>query len=267
MSFIRTILTGFLFLGSIFAAQGQGVQFHAIVPTSDGFLAAGEVLARLDTEGNVLETVELDTPILSMALFSDRLYVLDTTGRSVWEVNRAGHVVARLDPPVKGHLTAVSADEKQLWAVTDVGEILHSSDALNWSVLDFNEQYNGFYPQITFTAIAAGGGSIMVAGLRPDGRPAAYTSGMGNVWSERLLDYTEQGRTSLLEAEPVSISYDPIQDRFFLACRGGWLLALPGCSHCNSIERYPVETLYGRAASGFNALLIGSGGFKEIEKP
>ena len=266
MLFIRIICVGFLLLSSLFAARGQET-LRTAVPTAEGFLAAGGVLVRMDAEGKILETFALEMPVTSMALLGDRLFVLDAAGLSISEINRSGKVVARLNPPVKGHLTAISADDKQLWAVTDAGEILHSSDGLEWSVLDFNEQYNGFYPRIEFKAIAAGGGSIMVAGLRPDGRPAAYTSGMGNVWSERLLDYTEQGRMNLLEAEPVSLSYDPIQDRFYLACSGGWLLALPGCSHCNSIERYPVETLYARAASGFNALLLGSNGFKEVEKP
>lgn len=267
MFFIRIICVGFLLLSGLFAARGQEIPLRTAVPTAEGFLAAGDILVRMDAEGNVLETFDLEMPVTSMALLGDRLFVLDAAGLSILELNRTGLVVSHLDPPVYGHLKAISADDRQLWAVTDAGEILHSSDGLEWAVLDFNEQYNGFYPRIEFKAIAAGGGSIMVAGIRPDGRPAAYTSGMGNVWSERLLDYTEQGRTNLLEAEPVSLSYDPIQDRFYLACSGGWLLALPGCSHCNSIERYPVETLYARAASGFNALLLGSNGFKEVEKP
>jgi len=41
---------------------------------------------------------------------------------------------------------------------------------------------------------------------------------------------------------------------------------MPGCSHCNRLTRYPADTLYARIPEGFSALLLGSGGFKMIEK-
>ena len=73
-------------------------------------------------------------------------------------------------------------------------------------------------------------------------------------------DYPEK-----LDCKPVSLSYDELRDRFCLTGTGGVLLEMPGCSHCNSLKRYPVDTLYARACSGFKILLLGSDGFRKVE--
>ena len=50
-------------------------------------------------------------------------------------------------------------------------------------------------------------------------------------------------------------------------------LPLWGCAavHSNLVDqigtRYPVDTLYARVQSGFDALLRGSGGFEQLVKP
>ena len=114
--------------------------------------------------------------------------------------------------------------------------------------------------------MAAGGGSVMVAGIRPDGTPAAFTSARGTVWSERTLDYSEQGQTCVFTSVPMDLSYDAVQDRFYLLGEGGLELALPGCSHCNSLTHYPLDTLYARIPGLVSTLLLGSDGFRRVEK-
>ena len=166
----------------------------------------------------------------------------------------------------KGMLQAVCEDPGGLqWAVTDAGEILRSADGAAWTVLDFNAEYAGFYPRMDFRAVAAGGGSVMVAGLDPDGHLAVFTSSRGTVWSVRSLEYTEGGVRQVLDVTPCSLSYDPLRDSFFLCGTQGTLFAMPGCSHCNRLTRYPADTLYVRIQAGFNALLLGSGGWRLVE--
>ena len=116
-----------------------------------------------------------------------------------------------------------------------------------------------------FHAVAAGGGSVMVAGIGPDGTPAAFTSARGTVWSERLLDYTEQGIPFNFNGTVTALSYDAPQDRFYLLGSGGAQLALPGCSHCNSLTRYPVDTLFARIPGASASLLLGTDGFLRLE--
>ena len=167
--------------------------------------------------------------------------------------------------PVRGRLRALAADGSNLWAVTDAGEILHRAAASDWTVTDFNALYAGYYPRMDFRAVAVGGGSMMVAGVRPDGTAAAFTSSRGTVWSERTLDYPEQGQSCVFSAVPTSLGYDAGQDRFYLTGTGGELLAMPGCSHCNTLIRYPADTLFARIPAVSGTLLLGSDGFLRVE--
>ena len=64
----------------------------------------------------------------------------------------------------------------------------------------------------------------------------------------------------------MSLSYDASQDRYYLAGAGGALLALPSCSHCNSLTRYPADTLFARIAGETKKLLLGSDGFQCVEE-
>ena len=178
----------------------------------------------------------------------------------------AAHAQESLHKAARGRLQAICVDPDGLqWAVTDAGEILRSADGVAWTVFDFNKEYAGYYPRMDFRAVAAGGGSVMVAGLDPGGHLAVYTSSRGTVWSARSLEYSEAGERGVLDVTPCSLSYDPLRDSYFLCGSQGTLFEMPGCSHCNSLTRYPADTLYARIQAGFNALLLGSGGFRIVE--
>ena len=251
---------------SVSCLTAYGQDLRTGVPTDGGFLAAGDCLAWLDAEGNILRKRPLERPLTALAAVGERLYALDDGGRNLLRLAPDGGVAEREKLPVKGRLSALAADRNTLWAVTDTGEIAYRTGDAGWVVFDFNAQYAGYYPSMDFRAVAAGGGSVMVAGIGPDGKPAAFTSARGTVWSERTLDYTEQGLPFLFTAEPISLSYDASQDRFYLAGTGGVLLALPSCSHCNALTRYPVDTLFVRVAGDTKNLLLGSDGFQRIEE-
>ena len=258
------ILTLLLLAGSL-TARGQDLR-TGVATADGGFLAAGEYLAWLDEEGNTLKIRPMERPLKGMAACGDRLYAIDADGRELLRLDPNGDIRGRETLPVKGRLQALGADGTVLWAVTDAGEIVHGAPASGWTVFDFNAQYAGFYPRMDLRAVAAGGGSVMVAGLRPDGAPAAYTSARGTVWSERTLDYTEQGMPFLFTAEPQSLSYDARQDRYYLLGSGGIQLALPGCSHCNALTRYPADTLFARIAGDTKNLLLGNDWFRRVEE-
>ena len=166
----------------------------------------------------------------------------------------------------RGQTSCVDADGVR-WTVTEAGEILRSPDDESWTAFDFNAQYAGFYPQMHWRAVAAGGGSVMVAGLDAEGHLGVYASSRGTVWSPRSLEYKENGEPRVLDVVPSTLSYDPIRDSFFLCGSQGTLFEMPGCSHCNRLTRYPCDTLYSREQSGFDALLRGSWGFEQLVKP
>jgi len=262
---VRLLLLTLFLSVSCLTAHGQDLR-TGVATDDGGFLAAGDYLAWLDADGNVLRKRPLNRPLTALASCGGRLYALEADGRELSTLNADGTVVSREKLPVKGRLRALAGDRNTLWAVTDAGEIARRTGGAEWTVFEFNTQYVGYYPSMDFRAVAAGGGSVMVAGIGPDGTPAAFTSARGTVWSERILDYTEQGLPCLFSADPVSLSYDTLQDRFYLAGAGGALLALPGCSHCNSLIRYPVDTLFARIAGDTKNLLLGSDGFQRVEE-
>ena len=171
-----------------------------------------------------------------------------------------------LQTAARGKLQAICEGQDGMqWAVTDAGEILRSADGVAWTVQDFNAEYAGYYPPMDFRAVAAGGGSVMVAGLDANGHLAVYTSSRGTVWSARSLEYSEAGERQVLDVTPSSLSYDSVRDSFFLCGSGGTLFEMPGCSHCNRLTRYPTDTLYVRIRAGFNVMLLGSGGWRQVE--
>ena len=171
-----------------------------------------------------------------------------------------------LQTAARGKLQAICEGQDGMqWAVTDAGEILRSADGVVWTVQDFNAEYAGYYPPMDFRAVAAGGGSVMVAGLDANGHLAVYTSSRGTVWSARSLEYSEAGERQVLDVTPSSLSYDSVRDSFFLCGSGGTLFEMPGCSHCNRLTRYPTDTLYVRIRAGFNVMLLGSGGWRQVE--
>ena len=256
------ILTLFLLAGG-FLARGQDLRTGVTTPDG-GFLAAGEYLAWLDADGHVLRTRPLDRTLTALAESGGRWFALDTDGLELLELDGKGQIVRQEPLPAQGRLRGLAADGNVLWVVTDAGEILHGGPS-GWTVFDFNAQYAGYYPPMDFWAVAAGGGSVMVAGTGPGGAPAAFTSARGTVWSERTLTYTEGGSTFAFSALPMSLSYDAAQDRFYLV-GGDEELALPGCSHCNSLTRYPVRMLYVRIPGGTKNLLLGSDGFRRVEE-
>ena len=139
-------------------------------------------------------------------------------------------------PETKGTLQAsCEGPDGVRWAVTDAGEILCSPDGAVWTVFDFNAEYAGYYPQVSWRAVAAGGGSVMAAGLDADGHLAVYTSSRGSVWSARVLEYTRAGERVVLDVTPSSLSYDAQRDSFILHGADGTNFEMPGCSHCNRL--------------------------------
>ena len=140
---------------------------------------------------------------------------------------------------------------KKIFILTRLGTILSTdNDCKDFTAMDFNGTYFLYYEQTRFRAICASDNSIFIAGVLDDGMSVVYTSSAGNIWSERTLTYTENGQTLELEHQPLSMAYDSRMDRFVLGCTDGYIFYMPGCSHCNSIERKSTDDI---SALAFNS--------------
>ena len=134
--------------------------------------------------------------------------------------------------------------------LTEGGVLMSTVDFDSFNSFDFNGTYSLYYDETRFSAICASDNFICIAGTYLNGMPAVYTSASGNIWSERTLVYTEGSETLELERLPLGMGYDDRMDRFVLSCSDGYLFYMPGCSHCNSIERKSMADI---SALAFNS--------------
>jgi len=163
---------------------------------------------------------------------------------------------------VKGNIVSLSSRNGDCFGVTDHGEIVHTADGINWDIFDFNRNYKGFYKTCAFTSILATEKGIAVAGVFEDSSPVFMTSTLGNVWSDRQLVYKDQqGNQEMLTGRPTGIFYDDTHDLFYLVCRGGMLMKLPSCSHCNELAVLSAETLAGISGTNEMLMIVGEGFF------
>ncbi len=139
--------------------------------------------------------------------------------------------------PVVGRIISISASDRCCVAATADGQLYLTSDGKSWKMSDFNALYSEYYGQVTVRCICACHAGIMLAGVGSNGQPVAFESAEGVVWSERELTYTMGNSVLMLEELPVGLTYDQEHERFVMACTGNVFFYLPGCSHCNSIER------------------------------
>lgn len=121
--------------------------------------------------------------------------------------------------------------------------------------------YAGYYKPCYFTAILVTENRIAVTGIRNDGSPVMMFSNKGGVWTERILNYTDdQGIKGYLSDTPNAISYYEQGDEYYIACNKGKLMKLPSCSQCNKLAVFSEEDLEGISILE-NRLMIVGGNF------
>lgn len=158
---------------------------------------------------------------------------------------------------IKGEFIGIDSFGDRCHAVTDSSETVAVDLALRTKVFDFNNCYSDYYGDIDIISIASGSTSVCITGTRTDGSPAAFISSDGNVWSERSMDYLENGSMMYLDKKPITAAYREYDDCYVLLCEGGVIFHLPACSHCN----YPIfsgsEMLNSIAFNGRSFMAVG----------
>ncbi|MBN2636951.1 MAG: hypothetical protein JXR61_11830 [Prolixibacteraceae bacterium] len=236
------------------------IQFNCIVAADQVIIAAGNngniVISKNNQPFKKTESGSKEN-INSLTYF-DELIIAGTNGGELLLGDTDGFFqMIRLN--VKGNITSLSSRDDICYGVTDEGEIIHSKDGLNWEVFNFNQTYAGFYKPCSFTKILAANNNIAVIGIREDNTPTIFFSNLGNVWTERTLNYTDDnGMDVLLEEIPNDIYYDETADEYYVVCTNGKILILPNCSHCNTHTTVSENDLNGIAFNQNTVLVVGS---------
>lgn len=211
-------------------------------PFADGFVMASAdgMLYWTDIDGNPTDSVKIRTDIAGIEVRDGSILTV-SSDCMVMKVERSGKSSRLCNRQITNNadkVVGIACSGKKIFILTAYGTILSTDDnCKSFSALDFNGTYTFYYEHTRFSAICASPVSIFIAGTHDDGTPAVYTSAAGNIWSERTLTYTESGQSLSLEHTPLSMAYDARMDRFVLGCTDGYLYYLPGCSHCDAIEK------------------------------
>lgn len=201
-----------------------------------------------------------DQNINAIILFNEKFIAGADHGEVL--VGDENYTFRKIQLDLKGNIVSLSAFNTNCYGVTDQGEIIHTRDGLNWTILDFNKVYDGYYQSCNFTSVIVNQYQVAVAGRHLDGSPALLLSSKGNVWTERPLNYTnEQGFMAFLDEIPNSLFYDSLGDQFVLVCNNGKLMTIPGCSHCNQLMEFSTNNLTGISGNETTILLVGTNYF------
>ena len=249
-----------LFLTALFVWTGTGTVSFAIKPLTvdikpfcEGFVMARSdgMIIWTDIDGNAVDSIRLDMDIAGIDVSEGALVAVspDCTIMSVERSGKFSQKCSGMTVSNSARVVGVAISRDNILILTDSGTILSTKDFDDFSSLDFNSIYSGYYDEVQFCAVAASDNYFYIAGVYRNGMPAVFTSATGKVWSERTLSYTENRENLELEQQPLGLAYDRYMDRFVMACTDGYVFYMPGCSHCNSIERKSYRDI---GAVGFN---------------
>jgi hypothetical protein len=239
------------------------VSINTLLLVANNVLAAGDkgvLLVSIDKGDFYQLESGTDQTINALTYFKQK--IIAGADQGLLLTGALGESLTPFQLALKGNIVALSANESICFGVTDQGEIIHTTDGLNWIIFDYNEFYFGYYKPSYFTSVLVTDKQIAVAGIKEDGMPVLLFSAQGNVWTDRALAYIDDKGMSVFSKDiPLTIYYDVVEDQFVLACTNGTLHVVPACSHCNKVVHYSTEDLTGIAGNEHTWMLVGANYF------
>jgi hypothetical protein len=241
------------------AGNNYKENLNCIVSDDLTLIAAGDNGTILfSSDGKLFSKIESGTTRnINGIAFRNGLFICGADKGTIL-VSKNGKSWNILQLEVKGNIVSVAANDSFFFGITDSGEIFRSDDGLNWEIKDYNKEYSGYNKSCTFKKVLATKNRIAIIGKHDDGSPAVLFSSLGNVWTERSLNYKDDnGSIRFLNNEPNDITYDSERDQFILACDNGEIFSLPSCTKCNVSVMASTNDLYTIICA--NNLLLSAG--------
>lgn len=229
-------------------ADTQGILFAG----EDGvmvFSEDGEQFSLVDT--GTEETINGITAINGSYLaVTEQGTVLQSKDRRHWENS---------DTSVRNDLIAVASTGQTAMAVSAESDILLTHDGNTWENSNFNEVYEGLYPEYVFTSVTALGNSFFILGYTAEEphTPLLMFSEAGDVWMRKdLAAINNEDPEQFYPMEPRQISSDI--DQLLVLCDGGRLLTVPNCVTCNQLMTLSENEFYALALGPEKILVAGA---------
>jgi hypothetical protein len=208
---------------------------NGVIYTNQTIIAVGnEGTILFSSDGKTCSKKEsgTDKNINSITTFKGNLIASADDGTLL--VMESGNRWKQIQLPLEGDVVSISSGSSLCIGVTNKGEIIKTSDAINWEIFDYNKEYVGYNKPCSFKEVLITHNRIVIIGQHEDGSPVVLFSSFGSVWTERAVNYTdEHGMIQWVTNQPNDICYDAAGDQFFLVCNNGELLILPSCVKCN----------------------------------
>lgn len=208
---------------------------NGVIYTNQTIIAVGNegtILFSSDGKTFLKNESETDKNINSITSFKGHLVASADDGTIL--VMESGNSWTQIQFQLKGDIVSISSGSSLCIGVTNKGEMIKTSDAINWDIFDYNEEYAGYNKPCSFKEVLITLNRIAIIGQHEDGSPVVLFSSLGNVWTERSVNYIdEHGMMQVVTNQPNDICYDAAGDQFFLVCNNGEVLILPSCTKCN----------------------------------
>jgi hypothetical protein len=229
------------------------------------YITGKKGVIELSTNKQTFNKIESGTDKNINSITSFNGNIIAGADQGILLISNNGTTFKTIHLPLKGNITSVSSNESACFGATSEGEIISSSDGYNWKTFDYNKEYSGFYKACSFRCVLMNDKRIAIAGVHDDGSPVLIFSSIGNVWTERLLNYNDdEGYMGLLTDSPNDLSYDNIEDQFIMSCNNGKIMILPSCTKCNKLIKLTDIDLYTITNSENKIIAAGSGFFIKI---
>ena len=160
---------------------------------------------------------------------------------------------------VNGDIISIDANNNFIMAITEETDVLISTDGLNWEIENFNEVYEGFYPEFQFRRIKSISPVFFLLGQRKEepGIPFLFSTGTGEIWMPICLEMINDEFHDY-EASPVTV-HDTVtfSGELLVAASGGRILRIDDCARCNKSGGYMKSDIYAMATGGNKVLIAG----------
>lgn len=254
------LVTLYVWLGTVSASFALSPVVVDIKPFADGFVMARAdgTLVWTDIDGIATDSVRIRMNLAGIEVREDKVLAVSPDCR-IQSITRDGNIRQLCRRQINAGtdiVVGIACTKDNVLILTESGVILSTVDFDSFTSMDFNGTYASYYDETRFCAISASDNFYYIAGVSHNGMPAVFTSASGRIWSERTLSYTQGMETLQLEQQPLGLAYDSRLDRFVMACTDGYLFFMPGCSHCNTIERKSMRDINAVAFNGGSCLII-----------
>lgn len=246
---------------------------NALTNNLNGVIYTNQTIIAVGNEGTILFSSDgkiclkkesgTDKNINSITSFKGNVIASADDGTIL--IMESGNSWKHIQLPLKGDIVSISSGSSVCIGVTNKGEMIKTSDAVNWDIFDYNKEYAGYNKPCSFKEVLISRNRIAIIGQHEDDSPVVLFSSLGNVWTERSVSYTdEHGMIHWVTNLPNNICYDVAGDQFFLVCNNGELLNLPSCTKCNKSFIISKNNLNGIICLENTLMIVGDDYFVNV---